>query len=444
MANSPFSRRTFLGAGAAALASQALPLRGQGVSPNSELRTAHIGVGGMGWSDLRSVASHPAVEVAALCDVDAERLQRAKNAHTAAREFVDFRELIAAMGDQVDAVVVSTPDHTHAPAAMTALRAGKPVYCQKPLTHDIDEARRLADAAGERNLPTQMGIQIHSAGVYRQAREILRSGVLGKVRRIDCWCNKGWGYEGGTITGRQPPPASLAWDLWLGTADWRPYAAKHYHPAAWRRLVDFGTGTLGDMGVHILDTPYAALGLTAPVSVTAACRPPTGVGHPSQVEVRWEFPGTDLTSDPLTCVWRDGGLAPPTLDDAALPRGFELPPAGSFVSGEEGGMLLPHIGAARLFPEQKFASYQAPEVESIDHYHEWVDACRGASQTSAPFSYGGALTEALLVGVVATRFPGQTLAWDAERMRFTDVEEANGLIRRTYRDAFGVEGLSGG
>lgn len=434
-------RRDFLKAGAAMAGASLLPLRAYAVSPNSKLRTAHIGVGGMGGSDLGSIASHPRVEVAALCDVDAGRLKQAHDAHTQAKTFSDFREMLGAMGDTIDAVVVSTPDHTHAPAAMSALNLNKPVYCQKPLTHEVFEARQLRLAAEDKKLPTQMGIQVHSSDKYRRAVQMIQSGVIGKVSRVYAWSHKNWGYDGGAFQGQQSPPAQLNWDLWIGTAQMRPFVPNVYHPGQWRKLVDFGTGTLGDMGVHIFDTPYAALELTAPKWAKTTCRPPTGIGHPEKNIVEYEFPGTKYTTDSLLWRWSDGAFAPPEID-VNLPDALALPQQGSLFIGEEGVMLLPHVDEPRLFPEEKFSDYKPPRVEAANHYHQWVDACLGEGETSASFSYGGPLTEALLLGVVANRFPGEELTWDADKLEITNKPEANKLLRRNYREGFAVENLS--
>jgi len=419
-----------------------LPSAARAVSASEKLRTAHVGVGGMGGADLKSVSSHAAVEVAGLCDTDAGRLAAALTRHPGAKTFRDYREMLNELDDTVDAVVVSTPDHTHAPAAMTALNAGKPVYCQKPLTHEVFEARRLREVSQEKRLPTQMGIQIHSAAPYRRAVRMIQDGVIGKVSRIHAWSFKNWGYDGGALTPEQSPPKSVDWNLWLGVAAERPFVSKVYHPTNWRKLIDFGTGTLGDMGVHIFDTPYAALELTAPISAKTTCRPPTGIGHPECNTVDYEFPGTAHTTDTLHWTWYDGGDAPPRPSELNLPAGFTLPRQGSLFVGENGQMLLPHVAEARLFPQSKFVDYRRPEVETENHYHQWVDACRGNGETSAPFEYGGRLTEALLLGVVANRFPETKLLWDAERLHVTNLTEANGLLKREYRDGFSVEGLA--
>lgn len=437
------NRRQLLSTGSAAAAFACFPVGSAFATSNplEKLRTAHIGVGGMGGADLNSIASHPSVEVAALCDVDSTRLEQAAAKHGKARRFSDFREMISSLGDTIDAVVVSTPDHTHAPAAMTALNAGKPVYCQKPLTHEVFEARRLREVAEEKKLVTQMGIQIHSHVVYRRAVQMIRDGVLGKVSQVHAWSNKNWGYDGTRLPPAADPPKNLDFDLWLGTAKKRAFVPRVYHPGQWRKLIDFGTGTLGDMGVHIFDTPYGALELTAPNWAKTTCRKPTGIGHPEKNIVEYEFPQTKYTTETMVWKWYDGGFAPPKSEDVGLPAGVKLPGQGSLFIGEGGQMLLPHIGEARLFPEEKFRDYRRPEVSNNNHYHQWVDACMGKGETSAPFSFGGPLTEALLLGVVANRFPNQKLLWDAEKLKVTNLDPANQLIRRKYRSGFEVKNL---
>jgi predicted dehydrogenase len=435
-------RRDFLKYSAAFSAGVLMAPRAYADSPLEKLRTAHIGVGGMGGGDLSSIASHGKVEVAALCDVDANTLARTKTNFPKAEVFSDFREMLAKLGDKFDAVVVSTPDHTHAPAAMTALNLGKPVYCQKPLTHEVYEARQLRKISEEKKLVTQMGIQVHSSATYTRAAEMIQSGVIGKVSRVYAWSNKNWGYDGLAPTKTEMPPETLSWNLWLGTAAERGYVPGVYHPGNWRKMVDFGTGTLGDMGVHIFDTPYRALQLTAPLWAKTTCRKPTGVGHPEKNIVEYEFPGTKYTTDTMLWTWYDGNFAPPTGEDLKLPAGLQLPGQGALFVGEEGSMLLPHVEEARLYPEEKFKDYKRPDVAGANHYHQWVDACCGTGKTSASFSYGGPLTEALLLGVVANRFPETKLMWNAEKLEVTNLSDANSLIRRTYRQGFEVPGLS--
>jgi hypothetical protein len=212
-----------------------------------------------------------------------------------------------------------------------------------------------------------------------------------------------------------------------------------YHPSNWRKLIDFGTGTLGDMGVHIFDTPYAALELTAPKWAKTTCRKPTGIGHPERNVVEYEFPGTTYTTDSLIWKWYDGSFAPPKSDELKLPEGLNLPGQGSLFVGEGGYMLLPHVSEPVLFPAEKFKDYKPPQVANQNHYHQWVDACLGTDKTSASFSYAGPLTEALLLGVVANRFPETKLMWDAAKLQVTNLSEANVPLRREYRAGFKVD-----
>lgn len=396
------------------------------------LRTAHIGVGGMGFADLGSIASHGQVAVTALCDVDKNSLARAADVHGKAKLFADYRQLFDQMGNDIDAVIVSTPDHTHAPASMLAMEMGKPVYCQKPLTHHVSEARAVRKMAADNNLITQMGIQIHSFKEYRSAVELIQNGIIGKVHTVRAWSPKNWGYDGPAPTGKDPVPSNLDWNLWLGTAEKRPYKEGYYHPGNWRKVLDFGCGTLGDMGVHIFDTPYTALNLDVPATIKTECRKPTGFGHPMNNVVTYEFAGTEYTTDTLKWVWYDGPGAPDSHEELMLPNNESLPEQGSMFIGEKGRLLLPHWTFAKMIVDGEYVPVEIPELEEHDHYHQFVDTCLGEDTCSAPFSYAARLTEAILLGVVANRFPNETLHWNNKTQLF-DESKANDLLGGTYR-----------
>lgn len=399
---------------------------------SDKLRTAHIGVGGMGGADLKSISSHPSVVVTALCDVDDTNLAKAKKLHPDAKTFKDYRKLFDQMGKSIDAVIVSTPDHTHAPASIRAMTMGKPVYCQKPLTHHVSEARAMRQLAKEQKVVTQMGIQIHSWNQYRGTVQLIQSGLIGKVRCVRAWSNKNWGYDGSAPSGSDPIPSTLDWNLWLGTAPQRAYKDKVYHPGQWRKLLDYGCGTLGDMGVHIFDTPYTALALDVPTTIKAKCRKPTGFGHPESNIVTYEFPGTPYTTKKLKWVWYDGEAAPKNHRDLRLPNKEKLPSQGAMFIGEKGRLLLPHIDFPKLIVGKKFEPINFPELEKVDHYHQFVDACLGKGETSAPFSYAARLSEAILLGVAANRFPRRKLHWDNKTSLFSN-PAANRILDAEYR-----------
>ncbi len=425
-------RRTFLRSATALTSLTLLPAPVWSALKKGKIRTAHIGVGGMGASDLASIASHPQVEVTALCDVDSIRLDNARKLYPGAKAFSDYRKLLDRMGRKIDAVIVSTPDHTHAPASLLAMDMGKHVYCQKPLTHYVAESRAMQKLAAQNGLVTQMGIQIHSMKEYRTAVVLIQSGIIGKVHTVRAWSPKNWGMDGPVPTGSDPVPSTLDWDLWLGTAPERPYKDRLYHPVNWRKILDFGCGTLGDMGVHIFDTPYTALDLDVPATVMTSCREPNGFSHPEKNVVTYEFPGTRYTTDRLKWVWYDGPGAPGGHSDLNLPGNGALPEQGAMFIGEKGRLLLPHWDFPTLITEDGYEPVEYPEMEEADHYHQFIDACLGIGKCSAPFSYASRLTEAILLGVVANRFPDRTLHWNREQSLFSETEP-NLLLDHTYR-----------
>jgi len=446
------TRRSFLkqmvGVGAAA----PLILSGstRGAAAGGKLRHASIGVGGMGGNDLGQFGGNPHVRIVALCDVDRGRLEQAAKKYPHARLYQDWRELLEKEADAIDSVNVTTPDHMHAPIAMTALRLGKHVYCQKPLCHDIGEVRRLTEEAACRpGQVTQMGIQIHSHIAYRTAVAMLQFGLIGKITEVHSWSNKAWTGKKGQTERRpdrtDPVPEGLAWDLWLGTAPERPFVEGLYHPSNWRRWIDFGTGTQGDMACHIVDPVFSALGFTSPEWVMSYRTPPFEETYSPDNKIVHHFPGTKYTAGDIDYYWYDSG-AMPESGDWPLPRG-KLPRQGSMFIGEKGHLLLPHIGGPQPLPREKFEAdlqrfkdeVHLPDIPN--HYQQFVEAALGRGTTTAPFSYAGPLTETVLMGTVINRFPKEKLIWDAKACRFANSEKANAHLYRPYRDGWHVEGL---
>lgn len=435
------NRRNFLKSSAVFAGWSILPTGAWSNPLNSRFCTAHIGVGGMGGGDLRQVSKHPNVQVVGLADVDRNRLNGAGKGFADAARFADYREMLRTLGDKVDGVVISTPDHTHYSATLMAMNMGKAVYCQKPLTHEIDEAHELAALAKEKSLVTQMGIQLHSSSGNRMTVDLLQQGIIGKVSKVYVWSNKTWGDDGPAYSGSDTIPETLDWDLWLGSAAARPYLKGKYHPGKWRKSLDFGCGTLGDMGIHIIDTPYSALELSAPRFVRVSCREPNNLLHPIKNTVELEFAGTKHTADSLRMTWFDGADAPKaegqTNPDLQLEAGKKLPSQGAMYIGEDGHrLLMPHISGPQPLPRSLLGSVVKPELKPVNHYHQWVDAGMGNGTCSAAFEYAGPLTSTVLLGVVGNRFPGQTLQWDGANMRFTNNEAANQLVSRTHRTSY--------
>ena len=444
-----YKRRDFIKDSLALASLTILPLDILSNSKKIMVRTAHIGVGGMGKFDLDYISSHKNVEVVGLCDIDMDILKTASKSHPKAKIYKDYRLLLNEMNSQIDAVIVSTPDHTHAPASLMAMKMNKAVYCQKPLTHHVSEAREMLKIAKERNLVTQMGIQVHSFYDYKLATLLIQSGIIGKVSTVRAWSPKNWGYDGPKPEGSDPIPKNLEWNLWLGTAPKRPYKKNIYHPGMWRKMLDFGCGTLGDMGVHIFDTPYNALELDVPTTIKNKCRKPNGIGFPEKNHVTYNFPGTKHTTETLKWVWEDGKGAPRNHKDLKLPNKDKLPNQGAMFIGEKGRLLLPHfMELPKLIVNGEYkkidlASFEeSGEItsnpirdyakESYIHYHEFIDSCLGKGKCSAPFSYSSRLTETILLGVIAGRFPRKTLHWDNKSANFLE-KKANNYLSSTYR-----------
>jgi predicted dehydrogenase len=445
-----FSRRAFLKTTVAS--SIAVPFfvpRLISAPPSDRVLHASFGAGGMARSDLTSITSHPNVQFVAVADVEPAKADDLKKKFPELRVYQDWRELLD-KEKELTSVNVSTPDHMHAPIAMSAMQRGLHVYGQKPLTHDIYETRRLTEFARDKKLVTQMGIQIHSSSVYRAAVQLVQTGAIGKVKEVHTFSNKKWGDNKPRPERGDTVPAGFNWDFWLGVCAERPFIGKgYYHPANWRKRLDFGTGTFGDMGCHIYDPVFEALALTAPLSVRSEGAAPNDHSWATDAIIHYVFPGTRFTEGKTVRVtWYDGDQRPPAEIQELVKRKNPSPDAppwkltdqGSIVIGTKGVLLIPHVDRPKLFPVEQYADFKMPETKSADHWHQFVDAILGRDKTQANFDYAGPLTESVLLGSVATRFPKTTLDWNAKKLTF-NVKEANQLVRRKYRKGWEVKGL---
>jgi hypothetical protein len=436
------SRRAFLKTlGATALAAPFITSNLFAAPPSRRVRHASFGASGMAWSDLTQIANCPNVEIVAVCDVDLNRMGDARKKFPNARFYQDWRELLDKENKNIDSVNVSTPDHMHAPIGVSAMQLGKHVYGQKPLAHEIHEVRRMTELAHAKRLVTQMGIQIHSDVYYRLAVRLVQDGVIGQIKEVHSWCNKSWGDTFAKPERTDAVPDGFDWNLWLGVCAERPFiGGNYYHPANWRKRLDFGTGTLGDMGCHIFDPVFESIGLTAPDAVCSEGPPPNQWNWSLNGEVHYLFPGNHRTAaKTLPVTWYDGTAEPPA-EVIALIEKDEFPGAGSIFVGTKGVMLLPHFDLPTLFPKAAFKDFKFPHVAGFKHWGQFVNACRGEDKTTANFAYAGPLTETILLGNIATRFPHTTLEWNHRRMKF-NLAAANQYVQRDYRKGWEVKGL---
>ncbi|GDY09887.1 NADH-dependent dehydrogenase [Planctomycetia bacterium] len=409
---------------------------------NEKLNIASVGPGGKGWSDLVETAKSPHVNVVALCDIDesTNHLGRAAEKFPAAKKFFDYRKLLDdANAKTFDAIIVSTPDHMHAPISLPAMQLGKHVHCQKPLTHTVHEARQMRLAAKTYNVVTQMGNQIQSHEFYRTAVKLVHDGAIGKVKEVYSWQSgaMGWMLADDRPAGEDPLLSTVHWDEWLGVAPTRPFKNKIYHSFNWRAWQEFSNGQLGDFGCHILDPVFMALKLTSPTSVFGDAPKLNKEVWARWSKVIYEFPGTELTGGkPITVTWFDGEGHKPANDLVGVPAGFQLPGSGSVLVGEKGSLLIPHVAPPKLFPEEKFADFKIQMVPARDHYVSWADACRGEGHTTSLFDYSGPLTETVLLGTIAIRLPAQTLRWNTAELKFANNDKATALLTKPYRKGF--------
>ncbi len=437
-----YSRRSFLKTvGTAAIAAPFITRNLLAAPPSMRLRHASFGAAGMAWSDITQIAKCPNVDIVAICDVDLNRMGEAKKQFPNARYYQDWRELLDKEQNNIDSVNVSTPDHMHAPIAVSSMQLGKHIYGQKPLAHEIYEVRRMTDIARQKKVVTQMGIQIHSDAYYRLAVQLVHDGVLGKIKEVHSWCNKSWGDTTARPDRVDAIPVNFAWFLWLGVCADRPFIGEeYYHPSNWRKRLDFGTGTLGDMGCHIFDPVFESVGIHAPVAIRSEGTPPNQWNWSLNGKVIYTFPGNRRTAGKtIDVTWYDG-TSKPSPEVIALLEGDEFPDAGSIFIGTKGTMLLPHYSLATLYPKATFKDFKMPHVAGLKHWSQFVEACRGNDKTQANFDYAGPLTETILLGNIAARFPHTTLKWNSRKMKFAQAE-ANQYLRREYRHGWEVKGL---
>jgi len=407
--------------------------RARAVSPNEKLNIGVVGVAHRGADNLNGVRSE---NIVALCDVDDNYLGAVAKQFPSAQIYTDFRLML----DQkdIDAVVISTTDHTHAFATVWALQTGRHVYCEKPLTHTVYEARVVAETARRAGKATQMGTQIHAESNYRRVVELVQSGAIGAVQEVHVWCDGAWSGGEARPTDTPPVPPGLHWDIWLGPAPERPYHPA-YVPARWRGWWDFGGGTLADMACHHMDLPFWALHLRHPLTVRAEGPPVNPETTPPWLIVYYEFPARK-NLPPVRLTWYQGGKRPRYFAEGMLPAWGN----GTLFVGEK-GMLLADYGQHRLLPEKDFAGFERPKPfipDSIGHHAEWIQACKTGSPTTCHFDYAGVLTEAVLLGNVAYR-AGQRLEWDPKRLRAMNCPEADRFIRREYRKGWTLGRSSG-
>ncbi len=462
------SRRDFMGGAAAAMAFAIIPgcvprRRPVYTPPSEKLNVAGVGIGGMGRRNLLEIAGfelneekeyvpkeQPGENIVALCDVDDEFAAEVYELFPKAKKYRDFRKMLEKQKD-IDAVVIATPDHTHAVIAMAAMQLGKHVYVQKPLTHSIYEARMLTKAARKYKVATQMGNQGHSGEGARLICEWIADGAIGQVREVHAWTNRPIWPQGIDRPKDTPPvPKTLDWDLWLGPAPKRPYHPL-YHPRFWRGWWDFGNGALGDMACHVLDPVFWALKLENPTSVEACVSHYSYMvegkawgqidevrdSYPRASIVRYEFAASEGRG-PLKLTWYDGGLKPARPDELEPGRPLEQSKSNALIIGDKGIIRHGEYGdSPRIIPEAKMKAYKLPPktIPRIEGSHEqnWVEACKGGKAACSNFDYSGPFTEMVLLGNIALRYPGERLEWDSKKMKVTNLPQANEYVHHHYR-----------
>lgn len=399
-------------------------------SPNEKIRFACIGVGGKGSSDSADAGKHG--DVVAICDIDVARLEGAAKKFPKAKKYFDYRQMLDEMHGEIDAVTVSTPDHSHAPASIMAMKHGLHCFCQKPLTRSLHEARRMAEVASEMNVATQMGNQGTAGAGLRRAAKVIQAGALGDVTEVHVWTNRPVWPQGGDAPEPSPQPENVKWDLWLGPAPYRPYADK-LHPFNWRGWWDFGTGALGDMACHTLNMPFMALDLRNPTSVVAKTSGHNEQSYPKWSVIDYEFPANG-NRGAVKMTWYDGGERP----SAGLLDGEEPAESGALVVGSKGKLYSAGDYGARY---KILGDVDEPEVEIVEspgHFTEFAEAIKGGPAARSNFpEYSVPLTETVLLGNLAVWADGKKIDWDAKNQQATNAPEVEHIIRPEYRHRTG-------
>lgn len=413
-------------------------------SPNSLLNVAVIGCGGRGASNMAGILGE---NIVALCDVNELNLKAAAIKNPNAKQFRDFRKFYDTMRDsEFDAVLVSTTEHTHAFATLPALLRKKHVYCEKPLSRDVFEARTVAEAALKAGVATQMGTQVHASANYRRVVELIQGNAIGTVREAHVWVNRTWGWQSDADakangdrfstqerpTEAEPVPAELDWDLWIGPAPWRPFNSIYIPGNKWYRWWDFGNGTMSDLGSHWNDLPFWALNLDAPLSIESSGPPPHAEIAPASMTATYQY-GARKGRAPVKVAWYQGTYRPLLWEQKQIPQWA----SGVLFVGDK-GMLLADYGKHLLLPENQFVDFVRPPQsipDSVGHHKEWLNACKTGSPTTCHFGYSGPLTEANHLGNVAFR-AGKKIEWDAKNMRIPNAPEAERFLKREYRSGW--------
>lgn len=438
MASPRITRRSALKAGAAAITAPMFVRNYATAAPSEAVHVAGFGAAGRAFADLNEMARSPHFKLQAVAEVDLNRVAELKKKFPDVKVYQDWRKLLDEEKG-LHAACVSTPDHMHAAISLRAMRQGLNCFTQKPLTQTVAESRLMTKVAADKKLVTQMGIQIHSSGEHRTVVAIIQSGAIGKVKEVHSWSGKTWGDKNPRPDRKDDVPGTLDWDGWLGVAAERPFIKGYYHPGEWRKRLDFGAGTFGDMGCHILDPVFDSLALTAPKTIQSSGEEAHADSWGLETAVKFEFPETKYTAETLTLSWTNGERRPP--EDVLKHLGKrKLEYQGSIYIGTEGVLYSPYIGMPVLLPEEKFADKKKdlPKLPGKDHFVEFVDACRGTTKATAPFSFAGPLTEFILLGCLSTRFPEKKLAWDAAKLTITNDAAANKFVRREYRKGWEI------